>query len=376
MKRVLIIQPYVPEYRRVFFNLLFETCQKKNIELTIYAPKPERKVRRKNDEVIDLPFVQGVSIFRIGIFSRRLDYYIHPRKVKNTDFDLIIMEQTLKNIQLPFLLLRNMGDTKIALWGHGKTIVKMKSRLEKWLQLALSMRADFFFSYTASGKEYLVSNGFQEKRIVALQNTNSSQERLFRIKEFEGRNLHSHNSEMFHCCFVGALEESKGLKALIATLPLIKASIPDFRFTFIGDGSDRELITELVRTSDYVEWWGHKKQEDLDSIYTNFSLILNPGRVGLVAVDSLMLQLPIVTMSNSLHAPEYEYIRDNGSSIAVDGNIPEYASKVIELLQNPKLIQEMREVCSRERDLYTVEKMVENFTSGLTCILSEGSDRV
>jgi glycosyltransferase involved in cell wall biosynthesis len=105
-------------------------------------------------------------------------------------------------------------------------------------------------------------------------------------------------------------------------------------------------------------------------------LILNPGRVGLVAVDSLMLQLPIVTMSNSLHAPEYEYIRDNGSSIAVDGNIPEYASKVIELLQNPKLIQAMREVCSRERDLYTVEKMVENFTSGLTCILSEGSDRV
>jgi glycosyltransferase involved in cell wall biosynthesis len=339
--------------------------------LIIFAPTPDGEFSLRNDSASSLPFIYEVGVNRFKIFNRQVDFYRYPLNFKISDFDLVIMEQTLKNIQYPLSLLRKLPKTKIALWGHGRTIVKKKSKFEQWLQLELSKRADFIFTYTLSGKEYLIKNHYPKSRVLALQNTNSSKSRLEKIKMRERSDTSSIEGKRFNCCFVGALESSKGLDILFEALPIIKAELPNFRFTFIGDGPYCNRVSEFASNSNYVKWLGFKNQEELDQISNQFSLILNPGRVGLIAVDSLMLLIPIVTLRESYHAPEYEYIRENDASLAIAGSAKDYASGVIELLMSPVNIQRMRAICSAERDNYTLESTVLNFVGGLIRVLSQ-----
>lgn len=374
MKRILIIQPYIHQYRSEFFSLLRDECLRNGLELTIFAPRPDQDFSLRKDLSSGLEFVHEIGISRFKLFKRQLDFYRYPQNFRFSDFDVVIMEQTLKNVQYPLALLRSLPKTKIALWGHGRTVVKDKSRFEKWLQLALSKRADFIFTYTSAGRDYLLENGFPKSKIVALRNTNSSSARLEKIKKYESEK--SLKVSNFHCCFIGAMENSKGLDILIQTLPIIKQSVPNFCFTFIGDGPDGKRISELAKNSDYIDWLGFKNQDEIDYMAGQFSLILNPGRVGLIAVDSLMLCLPIVTMSNGFHAPEYEYIKEKASSLSVSGSAKEYALAVINLLNNPEYIQRMRTACSVERENYTFDVMVSNFKDGILKILNYRDENV
>jgi len=374
LKKILIVQPYIPGYRRELFSLLRDECLKNGLELTVFAPRPDQDFSRRNDSALGLEFMHEIGISRFKLIGRQLDFYRYPQHVKISAFDLIILEQTLKNIQYPLALLSRLPKTKVALWGHGRTVVKVKSRLEEWLQLALSKRADFIFTYTASGSDYLVENGFPESKIIALRNTNSSSDRLKKIKVLE--NESDLKASNFHCCFIGAMENSKGLEVIFQALPIIKESIPSFRFTFIGDGLEGHRVAELALNSEYIDWLGFKNQEEIDCIASQFSLILNPGRVGLIAVDSLMLRLPIITMSNGFHAPEYEYLKGNASSLSVSGSSREYAYAVINLLNNPQELQKMRTVCEEERENYTFDVMVNNFKDGILKVLNQKSENV
>lgn len=374
LKRILIVQPYIPRYRREFFSLLRDEFLRNGLELTIFAPRPDQDFSLRKDSSPGLEFINEIGISRFKLFNRQLDFYIYPQNLGISDFDVVIMEQTLKNVQYPLALIRSLPKTKIALWGHGRTVVKDKSGFEKWLQLALSKRADFIFTYTLGGRDYLLEKGFPKSKIIALQNTNSSSARLEKIKKHESeKSLKERN---FHCCFIGAMESSKGLDVLFQVLPVIKRSVPNFRFTFIGDGPDGRRVSELAKKSNYIEWLGFKNQDEIDDIADQFSLILNPGRVGLIAVDSLMLCLPIVTMSNGFHAPEYEYIKDKASSLSVSGSAKEYALAVINLLNKPEDIQRMRTACSVERENYTFDVMVRNFKDGILKVLNFRDENV
>jgi glycosyltransferase involved in cell wall biosynthesis len=369
LKSILFIQPFISEYRRVFFSFLRVACQNIDIELTIFAPKPDQDFSLRNDSISGLTFIHEIGVSRFKMLNRQMDYYRYPVNVRIKDFDLVIMEQTIKNIQYPLALLRRLPKTKVALWGHGRTVVKEKSRFEQWLQLVLSKHADFIFAYTSTGRDYLVDNGYPENRIVALQNTNSSIARLDRIKKYESES--NPNNKDFHCCFIGAMEISKGLEVLIQALPIIKESLPDFQFTFIGDGSEGKKVSELALSSDYIQFLGFKNQEEIDKISNQFSLILNPGRIGLIAVDSLMLKLPIVTLRDSYHAPEYEYIKGNSASVSVSGSVKDYANAVINLLNSKEDLQKMRYVCAEVREHYTFEIMVRNFKNGILKVLNQ-----
>ena len=371
MKKILVVQPYIPEYRQKFFSMLDTRCEENNWELTVFAPKPDKLFQLRRDASTDFVVVHEIRVFRFQMIGRQINYFILPRGTRFADYDLVIMEQTLKNIQYPILLLRHFKKTKIALWGHGKTVVKKKSKFEEKLQLFLSKRADFFFSYTNLGARYLIENGFPKNNSIVLKNSNSSVERIRNIDSKRTGHKVKPESNGFHCCFIGALEETKGLNFLIEALPLIKQALPNFKFTFIGDGPARNLITDFVKSNRYVSWLGFRNQSKIDDICRDYSLILNPGRVGLIAVDSLFLLLPIVTLRDAQHAPEYEYIQGNGTSVEVSGTPRDYALEVIRLLNSPEEMKRMQDLSKSLREKHTLEVMVQNFTKGIKLCFSD-----
>jgi hypothetical protein len=79
-------------------------------------------------------------------------------------------------------------------------------------------------------------------------------------------------------------------------------------------------------------------------------------------------------MSSALHAPEYEYIKENAASLTIAGSATDYAIAVINLLKQPSDIQKMRSVCAQERENYTFDVMVSNFRDGILAALNQRNE--
>ena len=81
--------------------------------------------------------------------------------------DLIIIVNANRNIlNITLLLLSKLGFLKVALWGHGRSYqANDKSLLEK-LKRKVAVMPYWWFSYTDNVSEYLVSIGFNRKKIT------------------------------------------------------------------------------------------------------------------------------------------------------------------------------------------------------------------
>ena len=96
-----------------------------------------------------------------------------------------------------------------------------------------------------------------------------------------------------------------------------------------------------------------------------------PGRVGLIAVDSLTMQLPIVTTSWPWHAPEIEYLTPGENSLVCEDNVEVYSAEVVKLLKNEELLASMKKYCAVESKKYTTENMALNFHEGVLKALAK-----
>jgi glycosyltransferase involved in cell wall biosynthesis len=270
---------------------------------------------------------------------------------------------------------------KVIFWGHSRTYTKLKSKLEEKFKLFIAHRAAFYLVYTKEGRDFLVRKGMPSGKIQIVNN--STDIGRFKINRGIDRSFELDKSQLViglskppTCIFLGSLIEDKKLEFLFNSVNKIKESLPDFQFTFIGDGSEGKKVSEVALSSDYIQFLGFKNQEEIDKISNQFSLILNPGRMGLIAVDSLMLKLPIVTLRDSYHAPEYEYIKGNFASVSVSGSVKDYANAVINLLNSKEDLQKMRYVCAEVREHYTFEIMVRNFKNGILQVLNQETENV
>jgi len=93
--------------------------------------------------------------------------------------------------------------------------------------------------------------------------------------------------------------------------------------------------------------------------------MLIPGRVGLVAVDSFEMGLPIVTTDWPLHAPEFEYLSNNRNSIISQDSLNDYVANVIDVLNDKERMHELRANCFEDARKYSIEQMVSNFHAGV-----------
>ena len=93
--------------------------------------------------------------------------------------------------------------------------------------------------------------------------------------------------------------------------------------------------------------------------------LLVPGLVGLIAVDSFALALPIVTQPYDFHAPEFAYLTHNKDSVIIDGDSEAYSNAVNELMTDELRLFKLKSECLTNAHIFTTDKMVENFHLGV-----------
>jgi len=369
---VLIVEDYIPEYRSNFWEQLHETLHRQSIALRIAVDPATFSGRR--DGVGNLDFVETVPNRSVRFRGRRLVLRNVGDLVRGSD--LVVFDQALKNLELyPLLLRQRLGGTRVALWGHGATLVKPTTRLERALSRQITGEAHWFFAYTAGSAARATLGGFPKDRITVVQNTidtdvlaaqrrGVSEEDVSELRtrlKLPPRNV---------CLFIGGLDAPKRIPFLLDACRLVAQRIPDFTLVIAGDGPDRPLVERALPSSPWLRFVGRATGVRKAELGAAADLLLMPGRVGLVAVDSFVLGTPIATTRWPFHGPEVDYLED-GLNARISGNTPdEFAGAVSQTLLARDELERLSAACLAEAPQYCLGRMVSNFAGGVISALN------
>lgn len=367
---VILIQNRLPRYREDFFCKLFESGKKNNINYELYL-NIRRDQSRKDESTLNNSNIKYFSNIEFTLFGRTFGL----RKI-NLDIikcDLVICEFGLKNI-LTILLLKILRIKPTAFWGHGEHYGKKYTKIEKMFRDRVSKIFSYYFVYTKNGKIHLETIGFKSKNVFLLNNTINERSLInarentsaTEIREFQNR--YNINDAKI-CVFIGSLDTSKRLEFLIEAIKIVKIQNPEFKLLIFGEGIERHYL-EKVQNDSFI-LLGRSDLKSLGVVANIAKFILMPGLVGLVAVDSFALQLPIITTQWEYHSPEFEYLENGKDCLIVKDDILTYASTISHALNNRQLIEGLKRGCREKAEVYSLENMVDQFHNGVIQTLSE-----
>jgi glycosyltransferase involved in cell wall biosynthesis len=363
VRRVTFVQQRLPHYRVPFFEALRTALRDLDLELTLLhgTPSPADASRQDSGR---LAWATTVDTRRIGALGGAV---WQPVLTATRDADLIVTEQATKLIANQLLLARRAVVNRsplLAFWGHGANLQaagSLRARgLERWKR-HYSTRVDWWFAYTAGSAQRVRRLGFPADRITVVQNAIGVPPRT------EGT-----EREPATCVFVGSLYREKRIPQLLEAGRLLAERIPRFRLVVVGDGPDRDLVTAAAHMQPWLDYRGALSEPEVSRVVERSAALLMPGLVGLVAINSFASGTPIVTCRDAPHSPEFEYLVDGRNALIVDGGLPEYVEAVVRLLTSKELAATLSSGCVDSAAVYTLDAMVDRFTTGIDDALSAG----
>ncbi|MBC9726989.1 glycosyltransferase family 4 protein [Streptomyces sp. TRM68367] len=374
--RVLVVPPYLPEYRVRFFERLTARIQDRGVEVTVAHGSPTGSLAQRHDTGA-LPGALALPqrVFRVG--GRTLLWRDLGALARRCD--AVVLEQALRNLEAFPLMVRSRlhGGPAICLWGHGGTYTHRQSAAERAVKDAFTRRADWFFAYTEGGSRYATRAGVPAERVTVVRNSTDTaalQTALAQItpqqlRDFRARHGLTTGRSAF---FIGGLDAPKRIPFLLAAAELTARRLPGFRLLVAGDGAHRRLVEDAAaRPSSSVVFLGPVQDAGRKALLgAACDVLLMPGAVGLVAVDALALSTPVITTPDAAHGPEFEYLEDGRNACVVTGDESKFADTTAALLIERTRLEALRRGCQEDAVHYSGEAMSARFAEGLLAVLA------
>jgi glycosyltransferase involved in cell wall biosynthesis len=365
MARVVVVQPYIPQYRVPFFERLATVLADSGVELVIAAGSPEGDQAARGDGV-ELTGVVRLPERRLGFGGRSV--VVRSLRGLTAGADLVILEQARRNIEA-YPLLFGQSSVPVALWGHGRTSTRdTKTWEHRWLD-RMTLRASWFFAYTEGGRDYVVDRGFPVERTTVVQNSTDTAAITRDLASVTATERATLTAELGLTAgrtglFLGALDKSKRITFLRAAAAELAERLPGFTLIIAGDGPMRPTVELAASEEPWLRYVGPVCGRRKAAFASVSDVMLNPGRVGLNLVDSFALQVPMITTDWDGHAPEFEYLVDGVNGKVTDSGLEGYVTTAARLLSDPGQLAVMRSGCRASRDHFSVEQMARRFAEG------------
>ena len=367
--KVLIIQEHMPAFRVPFYERLHELLAERGLALRlIYAPN-QRNTFLKGE----LEWAKPVPIRWVGPLGWQ------PVMDMCRGCDLVIIQQETKYAVNPLLQIwSRFGGPKVAYWGHGKNFQKAEENgFGGFVKNFLSKRVDWWFAYNDLSAKVVANLGYTRERITSVGNavdTAGMRKRLAELDPSEVsalRESHAIRSENV-AVYTGGLYPNKRIGFLLDAAAKIREAIPDFELIVIGGGPEREKVTEAAQQQTWIHDIGPKDDHGKVPFWAMAKLLLMPGLVGLVVVDSFALGVPLVTTDYPFHSPEIDYLKDgeNGCIVNCGDDSSAYADAVVALLRDPERLAGLKEGATSSSEFHTIENMAASFADGVMRCLS------
>ena len=360
-KRVAIIHPWFPNYRAAFFSELLQLAGEQNMQIDVfYGQTPPEWAARSDATSSTYAEELPTRFTRLGgkiIITKSL------RSLKSKgNYDLVIVEHAVRNLET-YRLLCNRHQP-VAFWGHGRTYSSESSGLQEKFKRWLSKRGTWFFAYTTGGAEAVIAGGFPRDRVTAVQNAVASEKWAAENTRGgvwpPGRRV---------ALYIGGLDGPKRIDFLLAAAELAHSNDSRFELIVAGDGAGREQVEDAAHRYSWLTYVGRVVGQEKASLLSSADVLAIPGSVGLVAVDSFVGGVPIVTTDWPLHGPEFEYLIDGVNAVVAANSLEAYAETLNEVLSDRAFLQRLRAGCAVAAGTYTVENMASRFMRGLVAAL-------
>jgi glycosyltransferase involved in cell wall biosynthesis len=284
--------------------------------------------------------------------------------------DIVVVEHAAKNLETYLIfLLRHLFRFNVIIWGHGKTYASKDSGVGRKMKILLAQHADHFLSYTEGGATYLKSFGIKDGKVTVLNNTFDTLPIAASIKitteaeliEFAEVNQVSAGKTGL---FIGGLDRDKDLDFLLEVSEQIHRIDAEFKLLVIGAGSGAAQVLR-AESQGFVVYLDRlsNTEKTIPLLFASFFMI--PRGIGLVAVDALLSGIPILSIRDNLHGPEHEYLIE-GKSVHYASSKDSYLKLCLEFLGHSTSLMERQNLNIEELKELSIEKMVDNFISGLS----------
>jgi glycosyltransferase involved in cell wall biosynthesis len=355
--KIVIITPYINTYREAFYFALQEKLTCEGISLEVLTGKPFGIQSGSNDLGTRFP---SKRLYRFGYsFKGKILRFRIPTR-SSLFCDLLVVEHATGNLETYFLLLlRKALGLKTAVWGHGYTITQKVSKFEMRLQRFMILISDYYLAYTEGSAERALSIGAKADKVFVLNNSIDTYNLIDLSRLDSGE---PQFAEGWNALFLGSLTEGKEIEDLVILVDQIRSQHSDFRLIVGGEGPGKRFFTDHFRDS-YVTHLGYLDDREKVRVSKECKVILSTGRIGLLAVDSFALGLPIVHRKYDFHGPEFEYLNTH-NSFPVE-NDEQFVSRIGSLMENPQELSKVSDVCRKMSTTYSIENFVENFSRPL-----------
>jgi glycosyltransferase involved in cell wall biosynthesis len=330
---VAVVQHFVPHYRVALFDALSDNLAAQGLRLEVWhGDAPANMAEQRN--AADGSWSVWTPQRQFSLAGTTFTY----RRIQRRARRVRAVVHGLASTSLETYALAADPRVNLMLWGHGRNFTVAERRMDDVLEGWLCRRAAHLFVYTDAGADHLVSRGHSRGKITVVRNstdTSTLVEHQRLTGPVEARELRADLGLQGKRVglFVGAYDEFKKLPFLFEAADRIHEQRDDFVLGLAGDGPMADQVRAFAAERDYVRVLGRVDEAALGRLSTVVDLVLMPGRVGLVAVDSLALGLPLVTTNDPYHAPEADYLTEE-TSLWLPAEVDSYAAGVVALLDD------------------------------------------
>lgn len=354
LPEVVIYQPYLAEYRKKFFVHLQEQLGLAGYHLNLITGHVNKLQKMRGDNISEFELSQIRELrLQVGSITYKYSNLIKYCKGKK----LVVTE--LQSSHIDSLLLSILHPRKTILWGQASSKPGILGQVDAFLEKFMAKRVAHIFTYTDGGRNYLISRGILPGKITSLNNstdTKSLSRQLTNLKDediLKFKMKHRITERTKVAAYIGSIDSYKKIGFLIDAANEAAKRIPDFRLLVAGEGEQLEYLKNSIDCGIFLGHIGDHQKAIISNICV---AIWNPGLVGLLAVDAMVLNKSILTLNNLEHGPEIEYIRSTPFLIETNEDTIDYVNTFISTynlrtgLERPAILAHL-----------SIESMVENF---------------
>ena len=335
---VAVLNPYLPRYRRDFFDGVKESATAQGVNFILITGRPSKRMSSRGDTVT-ASYHKVVPQLSLNFFMLRFRLLFASRLLRESS--AVVYELSITNLNSWLAVLRKKRH-KVILWGHGPGYLSKDSGFKSFLLRQMANRADQILTYTEGGKRSLITLGVNGDKIQSVDNTfdwSNLKLQVDSLTNEEARNFRldigfEENDIIFS--FIGALDKEKRIDFLAKVMNVAWNSNRSIKFIFAGNGPELYKLKPAIERGQAI--YLQRADDVLKAKIGRISrAILCPGNVGLIAVDALVLGRPILsTFARS--SPEKEYLTENDSLFTLS-NIPENFVQDLERFSRTPLSQ-------------------------------------
>ena len=143
---------------------------------------------------------------------------------------------------------------------------------------------------------------------------------------------------------------------------------------FIGSGPDQYMVEDFCACYDWGHYLGAMYGADRVPYFLLSKVLLMPGLVGLAVIDSFIFKVPLFTTDIPIHSPEIDYLESEYNGVMTGHDIDEYVGAISHYLDDQDALSILKSGCDESARKYTIQNMVENFSSGVLRCCDNGSN--